>query len=53
LLSDIASAAAVIKSGKKSSQLDLTNRRLPRTTDLYNDRAEAERIIREATEKSS
>lgn len=48
LLSDIASAAAVIKSGKKSSQLDLTNRRLPRTTDLYNDRAEAERIIREA-----
>ena len=48
LLSDIASAAAVIKSRKKSSQLDLTNRRLPRTTDLYNDRAEAERIIREA-----
>lgn len=48
LLSDIASAAAVIKSGKKSSQLDLTNRRLPRTTDLYNDREEAERIIREA-----
>lgn len=48
LLSDIASAAAVIKSGKKSSQLDLTNRRLPRTTDLYKDREEAERIIREA-----
>ncbi len=47
LLSDMAAAAAVIISGKDSSQLDLSNRRLPKTVDLYKNREEAERIIRE------
>lgn len=47
LLSDMAAAAAVIISGKDSSQLDLSNRKLPKTVDLYENREEAERIIRE------
>ena len=43
--SELASIAAVIESGKESSQMDLTNAQLPRTSDLYDNKERAEAVV--------
>ena len=43
--SELASIAAVIESGKESSQMDLTNAQLPKTSDLYDNKERAESVV--------